>query len=72
MSALREEGVPTAAYYPKPIHMQSAYRGYPLGGNGLPVTEAKAGVVVSLPMHADLDAPTQARVADAVRRAVGA
>ncbi len=71
MTALRVEGIPTAAYYPKPIHMSSAYRGYPLGGNGLPVTEAKAGVVVSLPMHADLDAATQVRVADAVKRAVG-
>ncbi len=71
MAALRAEGVPTAAYYPKPIHMQSAYRAYPLGGNGLPVTEAKAGVVVSLPMHPDLDPPTQDRIVDAVRRAVG-
>ena len=71
MTALRAEGIPTAAYYPKPIHMQSAYRAHPLGGSGLPVTEAKAGVVVSLPMHADLDAATQGRIADAVRRAVG-
>ena len=71
MTALRGEGVPTAAYYPKPIHQQSAYRTYPLGGNGLPVTESKAGVVVSLPMHADLDEATQLRVADAVTRAVG-
>ena len=69
MAALRDEGIPTAAYYPKPIHMQSAYRGYPLGGNGLPVTEQKAGVVVSLPMHPDLDAPTQDRIVDAIARA---
>ena len=70
IAALRAEGVPTAAYYPRPIHMQSAYRAYPLGGNGLPVTEAKAGVVVSLPMHPDLDEPTQDRIVDAVKRAV--
>ena len=70
MASLRAEGIPTASYYPKPIHMQSAYRAYPLGGNGLPVTEAKAGLVVSLPMHADLDAATQVRVADAVKRGV--
>ena len=71
MAKLREEGIPTAAYYPKPIHMQSAYRAYPLGGNGLPVTEEKAGLVVSLPMHPDLDEPTQDRIVDAVKRAVG-
>ena len=69
-AALKAEGVPTAAYYPRPIHMQSAYTRYPQGGNGLPVTEAKAGVVVSLPMHADLDDATQTRVAQAVERFV--
>lgn len=71
MAALRGEGVPTAAYYPKPIHMQSAYRRYPVGGGGLPVTEEKAGRVVSLPMHPDLDEAQQDRIVDAVRRAVG-
>ena len=70
MAALKAEGVPTAAYYPKPIHMQSAYRGFPVGGNGLPVTEEKAGLVFSLPMHPDLDEAQQDRVVDAVRKAV--
>ena len=70
MAALRAEGVPTAAYYPRPIHRQSAYTSYPLAPGGVPVTEAKADVVVSLPMHADLDAATQARIADAVKRAL--
>ncbi|MBE7218464.1 MAG: DegT/DnrJ/EryC1/StrS aminotransferase family protein [Caulobacteraceae bacterium] len=72
MAALRAEGVPTAAYYPRPIHRQSAYAGYPLAPGGLPVTDAKAEVVVSLPMHADLDPSTQRRVAEAVRRALRA
>ena len=48
--------------------MQSAYSSYPRGA-GLPTTEAKAGLVFSLPMHPDLDAPTQERIAAAVRRA---
>ena len=72
MAALKAVGVPTAAYYPRPIHRSSAYTRYPVAPGGLPVTEAKAQVVVSLPMHADLDAATQARVADAVRRALSA
>ncbi len=70
MASLREDGIPTAAYYPKPIHRQSAYRRYPVGGNGLPVTDAKAGRVVSLPMHADLDEARQDLVVAAVRRFV--
>ncbi|HTI67363.1 MAG TPA: DegT/DnrJ/EryC1/StrS aminotransferase family protein [Caulobacteraceae bacterium] len=66
-AALREQGIPTAMYYPRPIHMQTAYAAYPVGGNGLPVTMAAAGRVISLPMHADLDEATQGRIVAAVR-----
>jgi dTDP-4-amino-4,6-dideoxygalactose transaminase len=58
---LRQAGVPTAVYYPVPMHMQSAYA-FPVGPGGLPVTEAKAKTVLSLPMHAYLDAATQDRI----------
>ena len=67
---LQADGVPTAIYYPKPLHRQEAFRQYPVAGNGLPVTERLAEEVVSLPMHAYLDEPTQDRIIDAVRRAV--
>ncbi len=67
MAALKEQGVPTAAYYPKPLHVQTAYRDFPVAGNGLPVSMDKAGKVVSLPMHADLDEATQDRIVEAVR-----
>ena len=66
-AALREQGIPTAMYYPRPLHMQTAYRGYPVGGNGLPATMAAAARVLSLPMHADLDEATQDRIVTAVR-----
>jgi dTDP-4-amino-4,6-dideoxygalactose transaminase len=68
---LRGEGIPTAIYYPRPLHVQTAYRGYPVGGNGLPVTMDKAGRVISLPMHADLDEAVQDRIVAAVRAFVG-
>ncbi|MEN9855925.1 MAG: hypothetical protein RLZZ157_1051 [Pseudomonadota bacterium] len=55
----RARGVPTAAYYPKPIHTQAVYAGYPTGPGGLPVSEAKADRVLSLPMHPYLDTATQ-------------
>jgi dTDP-4-amino-4,6-dideoxygalactose transaminase len=64
---LREKGVPTAAYYPRPLHMQTAYRHYPIAPGGLPVTEAKASRVISLPMHSDLDRGAQQAVAAAIR-----
>ena len=65
---LREQGVPTAVYYPIPIHRQGVYSGYPVGPGGLPVTEAKAGKVISLPMHAYLTEDDQ----DLVIAAIGA
>ncbi|MDQ1154927.1 DegT/DnrJ/EryC1/StrS aminotransferase family protein [Brevundimonas sp. SORGH_AS_0993] len=63
---LKEQGVPTAVYYPIPLHLQPAYEHYPRGAGGLPVTERLKDVVVSLPMHSDLDAATQDRVIAAV------
>jgi UDP-2-acetamido-2-deoxy-ribo-hexuluronate aminotransferase len=62
----RSLGVPTAAYYPMPIHTQEVYGHYPIAPGGLPVTETKAGRVISLPMHPYLDEATQDRVVGTV------
>lgn len=69
---LKSVGIPTAVYYAKPLHRQEAYRRFPAGAGGLPVTERLAQDVISLPMHAYLDEMAQDRIIDAVRRAVGA
>ena len=66
---LRAEGVPTAVYYPVPLHIQAPYRDYPQPG-GLPVTEAAAGKVLALPMHPYLDADVQDRIIGAIRNFV--
>lgn len=71
-AALRQDGIPTAVYYPIPLHRQVAYRDFPTAAGGLPVSDRLAGEVISLPIHAYLDAATQDRVIDSVRRAVGA
>lgn len=63
---LKAEGVPTAVYYPIPLHRQPAYRQHPVGPGGLAVTEAKAERVISLPMSAYLDEAVQDRVIAAV------
>lgn len=65
---LKAAGVPSAIYYTKPLHLQTAYRGYPVEGGRLPVSEALASKVLSLPMHAHMDRATRVRVVDAVRR----
>ncbi|WP_298742979.1 DegT/DnrJ/EryC1/StrS aminotransferase family protein [uncultured Brevundimonas sp.] len=63
---LKAQGVPTAVYYPVPLHLQPAYEMYPRGPQGLPVTERLMQRVISLPMHADLDEATQDRIIAAV------
>jgi dTDP-4-amino-4,6-dideoxygalactose transaminase len=63
---LKTHGTPTARYYPIPMHLQVPYSHYPQPF-GLPVTEAAAQRVISLPMHADLDEITQARVNETIR-----
>jgi dTDP-4-amino-4,6-dideoxygalactose transaminase len=67
---LKAAAVPTAIYYPKPLHRQTAYRGFPLAGGSLPVSDRLAGEVISLPMHPYLETDVQDRIADAVRRAL--
>lgn len=59
VSHLREKNIPVAIYYPAPLHHQTAYRHYPVAGNGLPVSERLCGEVFSLPMHPYLDEDTQ-------------
>jgi dTDP-4-amino-4,6-dideoxygalactose transaminase len=69
-SKLKECGIPTAIYYPKPLHRLEAYRHFPVVDNGIPVTDRLAGEVISLPMHAYLDMATQDRIIDAARDAL--
>ncbi len=69
-AALKAEGIPTAIYYPIPLHRQQAYKHYPVGEGGVAVSDRLAAEVISLPMHAYLDAPTQDRIIDAARRAL--
>jgi len=69
-AALKDDGIPTAIYYPIPLHRQVAYRQYPVGRSGLAVSDRLADEVISLPMHPYLDESTQARIVEATRRAL--
>ncbi|MEO8321053.1 MAG: DegT/DnrJ/EryC1/StrS family aminotransferase [Bradyrhizobium sp.] len=71
-AALKAQGVPTAIYYTKSLHQQTAYRNFPVADGGLPTCESLSIDVISLPMHAYLDEPTQERVIKAVRDALSA
>jgi len=69
---MKADGIPTMVYYPKPLHLQTAYRHFPLAGNGLPVSERLANEVLSLPMHPYLDEVTQDRIVESFTRALKA
>jgi dTDP-4-amino-4,6-dideoxygalactose transaminase len=68
--AMKAKGVPTAVYYPKPLHLQTAYRDYPSSPAGLATSESLSKSVLALPMHPYLDQPTQERIVDALLEAL--
>lgn len=61
--ALKAAGIPTAVHYPIPLNRQPAVAD---DGVSLPVGDAVAGRVMSLPMHPYMDEAAISRVADAV------
>jgi dTDP-4-amino-4,6-dideoxygalactose transaminase len=67
---LSEKKIPTAIYYPVPLHRQTAYKDHPVAQDGLPVSEMLAGEVISLPMHPYLSDETQDYIVAASRQAL--
>ncbi|MBP2160175.1 MULTISPECIES: DegT/DnrJ/EryC1/StrS aminotransferase family protein [Asticcacaulis] len=63
---LRNAGVPTAVYYPIPLHQQPGYAMFQGGPRDLGVSEAKAKTVISLPFSPYLDEATQDQIIAAV------
>jgi len=70
VEALKAGGVPSMVYYPKSVHQQTAYKHFPVAEGGVAVSERLSQEVISLPIHAYLDEPTQDRVIKAVRDAL--
>jgi UDP-2-acetamido-2-deoxy-ribo-hexuluronate aminotransferase len=64
-ASLRAAGVPTAIYYPRPLHLQPAYRHHH-DGTRLPVSEDLAERILALPIHPYLSDDDMAHVADSV------
>jgi dTDP-4-amino-4,6-dideoxygalactose transaminase len=63
---LKEADIPTAIYYPKPLHLQSAF--YDLGyrRGDFPISEEISGRIFSLPMHPYLAEEAQQRIAEVI------
>lgn len=67
-SLLEQEGVATGIHYPIPIHLQAACAHYGYGRGSLPITEAAARDIVSLPMYPELTAEQIQAVIDAAKK----
>ena len=51
---LKSKGIDAGIHYPLPVHRQSAYMKLGYGDPSLPITEAVANEVISLPMYPEL------------------
>lgn len=60
---LKEEGIPTAIYYPRPLHLQRAFAELGYREGDFPVSEDCARRIFSLPMHPYLRDEDQERIA---------
>jgi UDP-2-acetamido-2-deoxy-ribo-hexuluronate aminotransferase len=67
---LRKAEIPTAVYYPLPMHLQPAYAAYGDGEGSLPVSESLAKRIMSLPMHPYMEEATADTICDALIEAV--
>lgn len=68
-ATLRENDIPSARYYPRPVHKQSAYKHYPCGAGGMTNTEDAMTKVIALPMHPYLDENTQDKIIEVSKSA---
>lgn len=64
---LQERGIATAVHYPIPVHRQPAYHRLGYAPGSLPVTEALAGRILSLPLYPHMPPDDVTAVADAIR-----
>ena len=67
MAKLKAAGIPTAIYYPKPLHLQTAFAASGYREGDFPVSEDCARRIFSLPMHPHLTAEDQRKITDILR-----
>jgi UDP-2-acetamido-2-deoxy-ribo-hexuluronate aminotransferase len=64
---LQSKGIPTMVYYPVPLHLQKAYIGYGYKHGDYPVSEHLSSIVLSLPIHTEMDKEQLVYITKAVK-----
>jgi UDP-2-acetamido-2-deoxy-ribo-hexuluronate aminotransferase len=69
MKIIQGKGIPTVIYYPRPLHLQSAFSSLGYRDGDFPVSEDCARRIFSLPMHPYLTEGDQDRIVSALLEA---
>jgi UDP-2-acetamido-2-deoxy-ribo-hexuluronate aminotransferase len=69
-TALKEKGIPTAIYYPKPLHLQVAFESLGYRKGDFPVSEDIADRIFSIPMYPYLSEEDQDYIIASIREAL--
>lgn len=67
---LSDQGIPTAVFYPIPIHLCTAYKHLGHKQSDFPVSESAASQIFSLPMHPFLDNAQISAICDSIESAI--
>ena len=67
-AALKALDIPTAIYYPIPMHRQTAFNYLDINENLCPVADRLADTVISLPIYPYLSEADQDMICEAVRK----
>lgn len=69
LDTLKAKGIPTAIYYPRPLHLQTVFASLGYREGNFPVAEQMSKTIFSLPMHPYLTAQDQEQIIAAVEQA---
>ncbi|MBN1522203.1 MAG: DegT/DnrJ/EryC1/StrS family aminotransferase [Candidatus Aureabacteria bacterium] len=66
LKKLKESYIPTAIYYPRPLHLMAAYENLPYMLGDFPISEKVAEEIFALPMHPFLNQEEQDKIIKAL------
>jgi dTDP-4-amino-4,6-dideoxygalactose transaminase len=70
LDALKNAKIPSAIYYPKPLHVQGAYKYLGYSSGDFSISERTASAIFSLPMHPYLADQDQERIAQVILKSL--